>query len=138
MLAIAALRVELEPHLDDQDALVGRLLDGIVPGELAERREQVGGLGELGQFAGELRPVTLADAGDQVLFRGEVDVDRAGTDPGSLADVLHGRAVEALSGKALFGGVQDMGAAGDLGGGLELGQGRYPRIASNKTNGRFV
>ncbi len=131
---LADLRVarRLKPDLEAHGALVGGLFVEVVVAELGQRLHEVGRRRDLGEALGEVRPIALGKAGDQVFLGVEVDVERAGADQRLLADVLHGGAVKAGAREADLGGVEDVLAASALGGWFELGHGALRRRVAER------
>ncbi len=104
----------LDAHLHHEDALVGGLLDEIVLRDDIQSREKIRRLLQPREFLGEFCPVPLAQPCDQGLFAVEVDIKSTRRDGGGLADVLHGRPVEAAMGKAALCGVENVLPAGGV------------------------
>src|SRR5262249_29199404 len=113
-LAHNGIARRLGPHLDAEHALMMRLVDSIVLSDLLQSGHQVRRRGEVLQLLRELGAIALDDAGNQLLLRGEIDVESAGAHRSFTADVLHRGAVEAGAGKAQLGRVEDVLPAGAL------------------------
>src|SRR5581483_895805 len=120
-LADAGIARRLQADLDAHAVAGGGLLEEILLAQGPQGLHEVRGGRQLVEALGELGPVALGDAGDQRLLAVEVDVERAGADAGLLADVMHGRAMEAGAPETLFRRVEDVLPARTLDVGLELG-----------------
>ncbi len=80
-----------------------------MPGHLLEHVEQAEGEVGACEMLADLGTVTLGNAGDQRLLRGEVAIEVARAHARLGADVLHRRAVEPGAHEAALGGRQDLG-----------------------------